>query len=78
VRGFADGAVKRVGGSAYQTVEALATAVAQLVTMEYNYTMAKVRVEKPSAIATIGYAAVEVTRSRTFFENKDFWKVKRP
>lgn len=65
-------------GSSYLTVEALATAVAQIVTMNYSHTMAKVRIEKPSAIATIEAAAVEVTRSRSFFENKDFWKVKLP
>jgi FolB domain-containing protein len=64
--------------SSYQTIEALASAVAQLVTMSYGYTLAKVRIEKPSAIATIEAAAVEITRSRTFFENKDFWKVKLP
>lgn len=65
-------------GSSYLTVEALATAVAQIVTMTYGHTMAKIRVEKPSAIATIEAAAVEITRSRSFFENKDFWKVKLP
>lgn len=65
-------------GSSYLTVESLATAVAQIVTMGYGYTMVKIRVEKPSAIATIEAAAVEITRSRSFFENKDFWKVKLP
>jgi FolB domain-containing protein len=65
-------------GSSYQTIEALATAVAQIVTMSYGYTLAKIRIDKPSAIATIEAAAVEITRSRTFFENKDFWKVKLP
>lgn len=69
---------ERVEGSTYHTIEALATAVAQIVTMNYNHTVAKVRVEKPSAIAPIGAAAVETTRSKTFFENKDFWKVKLP
>jgi dihydroneopterin aldolase len=52
--------------------------VAQIVTLNYGHTVAKVRVEKPSAIATIEVAAVEITRSKTFFENKDFWKVKKP
>lgn len=46
--------------------------------MNYSHTVAKVRIEKPSAIATIQAAAIEITRSKTFFENKDFWKVKRP
>lgn len=65
-------------GSTYHTVEALATAVAQIVTMNYGHTVAKVTIEKPSAIATISSAGVEITRSKTFFENKDFWKVKVP
>jgi len=60
------------------TIEALATAIAQTVTMNYGYDNATVRIEKPSAIATIDTAGVQVTRSRAFFENKDFWKVKRP
>lgn len=69
---------ERVEGSSYHTIEALATAIAQIVTVNYNHTVAKVRIDKPSAIATIDAAAVEITRSRTFFESKDFWKVKRP
>ncbi|ETI25672.1 dihydroneopterin aldolase [Cladophialophora carrionii CBS 160.54] len=69
---------ERVEGSSYHTIEALATAVAQIVTLGYGHTVAKVRIDKPSAIATIEAAAVEITRSKTFFENKDFWKVKLP
>ncbi|KIW23644.1 dihydroneopterin aldolase [Cladophialophora immunda] len=69
---------ERVAGSAYHTIESLATAVAQIVTLNYGHTVAKVRIEKPSAIAPIEAAAVEITRSKTFFENKDFWKVKLP
>jgi len=69
---------ERVEGSAYYTIEALATAVAQIVTVNFGHTVAKVRIDKPSAIATIEAAGVEVTRSKTFFENKDFWKVKLP
>ena len=70
--------VERVEASSYQTVEALATAVAQIVTMNYGLESATIRVEKPSAIATIEIAAVQLTRTRAFFENKDFWKVKLP
>jgi FolB domain-containing protein len=69
---------ERVEGSSYHTLEALATAVAQIVTVNYGHTAAKVRIDKPSAIATIEAPAVEITRSKTFFENKDFWKVKLP
>ena len=69
---------ERVEGSSYYTLEALATAVAQIVTVSYGHTFVIVRIEKPSAIATIEAPAIEITRSKTFFENKDFWKVKRP
>ncbi|KAJ9610221.1 hypothetical protein H2200_004998 [Cladophialophora chaetospira] len=69
---------ERVEGSTYHTIEALATAAAQVVTVNYGHTVAKVRIEKPSAIASIEAAGVEITRSKTFFENKDFWKVKLP
>ena len=46
--------------------------------MEHRQPIVTVLVEKPSAIATIEAAAIQITRSRAFFENKDFWKVKRP
>ena len=69
---------ERIEGSSYHTIEALATAVAQIVTVNFGHTVAKVRVDKPSALATIEAAGVEITRSKTFFENKDFWKVKLP
>ena len=70
--------IGRVEGSSYQTLEALATAVAQVATMDHGQPIVTVSVEKPSAIASIGTAAIQITRSRPFFENKDFWKVKRP
>ena len=70
--------ISRVEGSSYQTLEALATAVAQVATMDHGQPIVTVSVEKPSAIASIGTAAIQITRSRPFFENKDFWKVKRP
>ena len=70
--------VERVEGSSYQTLEALTTAVAQVVIMDHGQPIVTVSAEKPNAIAPIGTAAVQITRSRPFFENKDFWKVKRP
>ncbi|RMD40102.1 hypothetical protein DV735_g5023, partial [Chaetothyriales sp. CBS 134920] len=70
--------VDRVEGSSYLTLEALATAVAQLVTVEHGHSTVSVTVEKPNAIATIGASVIQITRSRSFFEdNKDFWKVKQ-
>ncbi|RMZ76048.1 hypothetical protein DV737_g4995, partial [Chaetothyriales sp. CBS 132003] len=70
--------VERVEGSSYLTLEALATAVAQLVTVEYGQPIVTVSVEKPNAIATIGASVIQITRARPFFEeNKDFWKIKQ-
>ncbi|RMZ92126.1 hypothetical protein DV736_g606, partial [Chaetothyriales sp. CBS 134916] len=70
--------VERVEGSSYLTLEALATAVCQFVTVEYGQPIVTVTVEKPNAIATIAASVIQITRSRPFFEeNKDFWKIKR-
>lgn len=52
--------------------------MAQLVTMNFGHPVATIMIEKPSAIAGIEYAGVQVTRNKAFFENRDFWKVKRP
>ncbi len=68
--------VQRVDGSAYQTVEALATAIAQTVTMDFNVHQVTVKVEKPSAIAGIDAAGVQLTRSALFFQNNKFWTEK--
>jgi len=35
-----------------------------------------VRIEKPSAIATIEAAGIQLHRRKSFFANKDFWQVK--
>ena len=59
-------------GSAYQTVEALATAIAQTVTIDYDIEAVTVRVEKPSAIASIDAAGVQLRRTASFFRKKDF------
>ncbi|RMZ81860.1 hypothetical protein DV738_g1992, partial [Chaetothyriales sp. CBS 135597] len=69
--------VDRVEGSSYLTLEALATAVAQLVTVEHGHDVVTVTVEKPNAIATIGASVIQITRPRSFFGDKDFWKIKR-
>ena len=73
-----DELLQRVEGSAYQTVEALATAIAQTVTINHNVGAVTVRVEKPNAIASIDAAGVQLRRTASFFRNKDVWAVKLP
>ncbi|PWY92604.1 dihydroneopterin aldolase domain protein [Aspergillus heteromorphus CBS 117.55] len=62
---------ERVEGTAFQTVEALATFVARIVTVEFGNERVTVRVEKPSALAFVEGSGVEVTRSQAFFEGRD-------
>jgi dihydroneopterin aldolase len=52
----------------FQTVEALATFVARIVTMDFANERVTVRVEKPSAMPFVETSGVEVTRSQAFFE----------
>ncbi|KAL4778112.1 hypothetical protein BJX76DRAFT_162713 [Aspergillus varians] len=59
---------ERVEETSFQTVEALATFVARIVTVEYANERVTVRVEKPSALAFVETSGVEVTRSQAFFE----------
>ncbi|KAL9107509.1 MAG: hypothetical protein Q9227_007611 [Pyrenula ochraceoflavens] len=64
---------ERIEVSAYQTVEALATFVAQIVTMQYMIPEVTVKVEKPFAIMSIDCPVIEITRTRDFFQNTNFW-----
>ncbi|KAL4906122.1 hypothetical protein BDW74DRAFT_177150 [Aspergillus multicolor] len=59
---------ERVEETSFQTVEALATFVARIVTVNYANERVTVRVEKPSALAFVEASGVEVTRSQAFFE----------
>lgn len=74
----ANDVVERVSGSSYETIEALATAIAQVATMTHGFENAKVTIEKPGGVSGMGASGVVISRTRSFFENKDFWKVKRP
>lgn len=69
---------ERVEGSSYETIEALATAIAQIVTMGHGFDNARVTIEKPGGLAGMGASGVTIGRTKAYFENKDFWKVKRP
>lgn len=66
--------IQRVEGTSYQTVEALATFIARIVTMDYGNDSVTVTVEKPSAVAFVERAGVEITRSKAFFAQQDFWR----
>lgn len=74
----ANDVVERVSGSSYETIEALATAIAQVVTMNHGFENARVTIEKPGGVSGLGASGVVISRTRAFFENKDFWKIKRP
>ena len=59
--------MQRVEDTAFQTVEALATFIARVVTVDFANERVTVRVEKPSAMGFVGRSGVEVTRSQAFF-----------
>jgi dihydroneopterin aldolase len=61
-----------VEGSAYQTIEALATAIARTVTINHNTGAVIVRVEKPNAISSIDAAGIQLRRTASFFREKTF------
>src|SRR5271156_1246836 len=65
--------LQRVEGSSYQTLEALATAVAQTTTMQFGLQKATISVKKPYAIAGIETASVQIHRTRSFFEESSIW-----
>lgn len=51
----------------FQSVEALVTYIAHIVTVQFGNQQVTVRAEKPSALAFVEGTGVEVTRSREFF-----------
>ncbi|PLB44416.1 tetrahydrobiopterin biosynthesis enzymes-like protein [Aspergillus steynii IBT 23096] len=58
---------EEVDQTAFQSVEALVTFVARIVTVRFGNDVVTVRVEKPNALAFAEGTGVEVTRSRSFF-----------
>ncbi|KAJ5390704.1 uncharacterized protein N7496_001772 [Penicillium cataractarum] len=62
---------EKVDETTFQTVEALATFIARIVTVEFGNERVTVRVEKPSALAFVERSGVEITRSQAFFKNHD-------
>jgi dihydroneopterin aldolase len=68
--------MQRVENTSYQTVEALATFIARTATMGFGNDSVTVLVEKPSALAFVERAGVQVTRSKAFFAEQDFTKAR--
>lgn len=63
--------VKRVEGSSYQTVEALATVLCRDVAVGWDIPEVGIEVEKPYAIPSIGAAGVCIRRRKSFFARTD-------
>ena len=61
---------QRVESTSYQTVEALATFIARIATVEFDNDNVTVTVEKPSALAFVEGAGVEITRSKAFLAHR--------
>ncbi|KAI9929165.1 hypothetical protein ASPWEDRAFT_105411 [Aspergillus wentii DTO 134E9] len=59
---------ERVEETSFQSVEALATFVARIATVDFDNEQVKVLVEKPSALAFVERSGVEVIRSKAFFK----------
>ncbi|KAJ5989073.1 hypothetical protein N7481_004283 [Penicillium waksmanii] len=62
---------EKVDQTSFQTVEALATFIARIVTVDFGNERVTVRVEKPSAMAFVERSGIEITRSQAFFESHE-------
>ncbi|KAJ5683898.1 uncharacterized protein N7477_000243 [Penicillium maclennaniae] len=62
---------EKVDETTFLSVEALATFVARIVTMDFGNERVTVRVEKPSALAFVQRSGVEITRSQAFFQKNE-------
>ncbi|KAI9036823.1 dihydroneopterin aldolase domain protein [Aspergillus affinis] len=58
---------ERVEKTSFQSVEALASFVARIVTMDHGNDKVTVLVEKHSALAFVGGSGLDITRSRAFY-----------
>ncbi|OJJ51472.1 hypothetical protein ASPZODRAFT_127547 [Penicilliopsis zonata CBS 506.65] len=59
---------EKVEETSFQTVEALATFIARIATVDFSNERVTVTVEKPSALSFVERSGVEITRSQAFFE----------
>ncbi|KAJ6005054.1 hypothetical protein N7540_012853 [Penicillium herquei] len=62
---------EKVDETTFQTVEALATFIAHIVTVDFGNERVTVKVEKPSALAFVQRSGVEITRSQAFFNTHE-------
>lgn len=62
---------QKVEETSFQTVEALATFIARIVTVDFGNERVTVLVEKPSALAFVERSGIEITRSQAFFESHE-------
>ncbi|KAJ5132712.1 hypothetical protein N7448_006870 [Penicillium atrosanguineum] len=62
---------EKVDETTFLSVEALATFVARIVTVDFGNERVTVRVEKPSALAFVQRSGVEITRSQAFFQKHE-------
>jgi len=46
--------------------------------MGHGFENARVTIDKPAGVAGFGSSGVTIARTKAYFENKDFWKIKRP
>ncbi|KAK1149631.1 hypothetical protein N8T08_005182 [Aspergillus melleus] len=61
------GVAERVERSSFQSVEALASFVARIVTVDFENDKVTVLVEKPNALEFAGGSGLEITRLRAFY-----------
>ncbi|KAK9475630.1 Dihydropteroate synthase-like protein [Lipomyces japonicus] len=66
----ADELVKVIEKSAYLTIEALVSELARLLIVDHGFSNAKVRAEKPRAIAFAACPGVEISRSKRYYSTK--------
>ncbi|PLB46577.1 dihydroneopterin aldolase domain protein [Aspergillus steynii IBT 23096] len=59
---------ERVENTSFGSVEALASFIARICTMDFGNEEVTVLVEKPNALAFVGGSGLEITRSRAFFQ----------
>lgn len=59
---------QRVEQTSFGSIEALASLIARIVTLEFGNSCVTVTVEKKSALAFVEGSGVEITRTREFFQ----------
>ncbi|KAJ6166711.1 hypothetical protein N7470_002158 [Penicillium chermesinum] len=61
---------EKVDETSFLSVESLVAFIARIVTVDFGNEHVTVHAEKPSALAFVEGSGVEITRSRTFFQNE--------